>query len=133
MLVTTLKDGSHRTGLLVGEANARRYFSKRSASIELQLDDLHIQCKLEPDFWKGRPEIHDPRLSGWLEFKAGRRESGREPMQLAMVRCGADTFVVRPQAAKAYQAFGAEVMLPVQRESRFSMESEMEVEARSVA
>jgi hypothetical protein len=133
MLVTTLKDGSYRTGLLIGEANARRYFPRSLSSIELQLDDLHIQCALEPDFWRGRPEIHDPRLSGWLEFKAGRAPSGHGPMQLAMVRSGADKFVVRTSAAQSSQAYGAEVMLPVHRESRFSIESERDLETRSVA
>jgi hypothetical protein len=131
MLVTAYKDSSQRTRLLIGKANARRYFRKRSSSIELQLDDLHIQCTLDPDFWEGRPEIHDPRLSGWLEFKVARRGSGRELMQLALLPSGADKFVLRPQAA--YQAFGAEIALPVKRESCLSADGRAELQARSVA
>ena len=109
MLVTTYRDGSAGIGLLIGEANARRYFHKRASSIELQLDGLQIQCALEPDFWQGRPQIYDSRLSLWLQFKAGRESDGRKPMVLALVPTGGDTFVLRPEAAPAYQAFGAEI------------------------
>jgi hypothetical protein len=98
MLVTTYKDGRARTGLLIGEANVRRYFRKPTGSIELRLDDLNIRCTLDPDFWNGRPQIHDPRLSVWLEYKAGRRPGGRQPMHVSLVPSGADTFVVRPAA-----------------------------------
>ena len=133
MLVTAYRDGSHRTGLLIGEANARRYFRKRSLRVDLQLDHLHIQCKLEPDFWNGRPEIHDPRLSLWLEFKAGRGRNGREPMQFAMEPLGAGKFAVQPIASQDYHAFGAEVMLPVRGEAECSMHSERQLRARSVA
>ena len=65
MLVKTYRDGLARTGLHIGEANARLYFSRRATSIELRLDDLHIQCALGPDFWRGRPEIHDARLEAF--------------------------------------------------------------------
>lgn len=113
MLVTAYRDGRARTGLMVGEANARRFFRKRSSSIELRLDDLRIECTLQPDFWLGRPEIHDPRLSLWLEFKAGR---SRHPMQLSMVPSGANTFVVRPES-KRDEGFGLEIALLPQPEA----------------
>lgn len=112
MLVKTYKDGHDQTGLLIGEANARRYFSRRKPCIELHLDDLHIQCTLSPDFWQGHPEIHDPRLSGWLEFKIARRASAREPIFLNMVPAGADSFVVRPPSEKQPESFGADVTRP---------------------
>jgi hypothetical protein len=130
MLVTTYRDGRARTGLMVGEANARRYFRKRSSLIELRLDDLHIQCTLEPDFWQGHPEIHDPRLSVWLEFKAGRGLTGRQPMQMSMVPSGANTYVVRPEARRA-EALAAEItMLPSPDTDIFDIP---ELETRSVA
>jgi hypothetical protein len=112
MLVRIYKDGSDRTGLHIGEANARRYFSRRKPSIELRLDDLHIRCTLSPDFWHGRPEIHDSRLSGWLEFKIGRRAAGREPMLLSMVPSGSGSFEVRPHSAKHPESFGADIARP---------------------
>ena len=112
MLVKTYRDGHDRTGLHIGEANARRYFSRRKPSIELRLDDLRIRCTLPADFWHGHPEIHDPRLSGWLEFKVGRRASGREPILLSMIPSGADTFVVRPHTAREAESFGADVSHP---------------------
>ena len=85
MLVKTHRDGRDHLGLDIGTANARRYFRKRTPTIDLRLDDLEIQCPLPPDFWEGRPEIHDPRLSEWLEFKVGGGRSGRDPMLLTMV------------------------------------------------
>lgn len=113
MLVRTYKDGPDRTGLHIGEANARRYFSRRKPSIELRLDDLHIQCTLPPEFWQGHPEIHDPRLSVWLEFKIGRRAvTSREPIFLTLVPQGSDSFVVRPFSSKKPESFGAEVNQP---------------------
>ena len=112
MLVKTYNDGLSRTGLHIGEANALRYFSRLKPSIELRLDDLHIQCTLTPDFWQGRPEIDDPRLSEWLQFKLARRSAAGEPILLTLVPSGTGTFVLRPQPESRYEAFGAEVSLP---------------------
>ncbi len=111
MIVKTQRNGNDRTGLLVGEANVRRYFRKEMRSIDLRLDDLRIQCTLSPDFWGGRPEIHDPRLSEWLEFKVGRSFRGREPL-LSMVPTGADTFVITSKPTHRNKAFGAETPSP---------------------
>jgi hypothetical protein len=131
MLVTTYRDGTAHTGLLVGEADARRYFPNREGSIELQLDGLEIQCALEPDFWKGRPRISDPRLSVWLEFKVGRGRFGRHPMVMSLVPAGAGKFVLRPEATPVFQAFGADVALLPQPES--GVFDSLELESRSVA
>ena len=109
MVVKTYRDGPDRRGLHIGRSNARRYFRRHAHSIDLKLDDLQIQCTLSPDFWDKRPEIHDPRLSEWLEFKVGRRGTNREPMLLTMTPSGADTFVVTPKAGKNNEHFGAEI------------------------
>ena len=69
MVVKTQIRGREVTGLHVGARNARRYFSQQTSIIELQLDDLNIQCGLSPEFWQGQPEIHDPRLCEWLDFR----------------------------------------------------------------
>jgi len=111
MVVKTQRDEWDRTGLHIGIANVHRYFRKRVHAIDLMLDHLQIQCTLSPDFWHGRPEIHDPRLSEWLDFKAGYGPKGREPMLLTMVRCGADTFVVKPKSAARQGAFGEEISM----------------------
>jgi hypothetical protein len=109
MLVKTYRDGRQCTGLHIGEANARRYFSKQTPCIELKLDDLRIQCTLGENFWQGRPEIHDVRLSEWLEFKTGRRRPGRETIYFSLVPSGPGAFVLRPPATAQYDAFGSEV------------------------
>ena len=137
MLVKTYRDGLARTGLHIGEANARRYFSRRAPSIELQLDDLHIQCALDPDFWHGRPEIHDPRLSVWLEFKVARRAKGRDPILLTLVPAGSNTFVVRPETDARLEAFGADIAHPrkahAHAEDALPPSSEPALAERSVA
>jgi hypothetical protein len=108
MVVKTQRDGRDQTGLHIGAANVRRHFRKGAQVIDLMLDHLRIQCTLSPEFWQGRPEIHDPRLSGWLEFKVGRGRAFRAPTQLTMVRSGIDTFVVKPKPGAKQTASGKE-------------------------
>jgi hypothetical protein len=96
MVVTSLCSGHRVTGLYVGAYNVRRYFPKRVSTIELQLDHLRIACGLEPDFWNGHPEIHDPRLCLWLESKQFQRKESRSPMLLAMMPAGEHSFTLGP-------------------------------------
>ena len=134
MRVKTYRDELARTGLQVGEANVHRYFSKRSPCIELRLDDLHIQCTLGADFWNGSPQIHDPRLSGWLEFKAGRR-GGRDSISVILIPLEPGAFIVRPATQMDQEAFGADVSKPrkVRSESRLAFEGAPAFEELSVA
>ncbi len=136
MLVKIYKDRRDRICLHIGEANARRYFSRLKPSIELKLDDLRIRCTLPPDFWQGCPDIQDPRLSGWLEFKVGRRAAAGEPSVLSMVPSGGgETFVVRPHRGNQPESFGAEVTRSrhVQSEHMFGCETVRSIEVQSVA
>jgi len=96
MVVRTQSKGRGIIGLHVGAANVSRYFPKTTSVVELQLDHLQIQCGLTPDFWQGHPEIHDPRLSAWLESKNLRgRSDHRSPLLLAMVPTGDNSFMLR--------------------------------------
>jgi len=96
MVVKTKSKGLGVIGLHVGTDNVRRYFPKRVAVIELQLDHLQIQCGLAPDFWRGQPEIHDPRLCAWLESKHFHRMPDRTPIPLSMVPAGDNSFRLLP-------------------------------------
>ncbi len=96
MVVKTHSKGHRVTGLHVGNSNVRRYFPKDMAVIELQLDHLQIQCGLDPDFWEGQPEIHDPRLCAWLESKHFRGRPDRTPIPLAMIPAGNNSFRLQP-------------------------------------
>ncbi len=96
MVVKTQCKGHEVTGLRVGATNARRYFPRDTAAIELQLDHLRIECRLPPDFWDGQPEIHDPRLCLWLESKQFRDDSWRIPIRLAMIPVGENSFRLGP-------------------------------------
>jgi len=93
MVVTSVCIGHHVTGLYVGARNMHRYFPKSVTEIELQLDQLRIQCGLSPDFWQDQPEIHDPRLCIWLESKQ-RNEKANASVPLAMNRSGKNTFIL---------------------------------------
>jgi hypothetical protein len=99
MVVTTQSKGRGVTGLNVGTSNAQRYFPKEVSSIEIQLDHLQIQCRLSPDFWKGQPEIYDPRLCAWLEAKHFHPRAGRPPVPLALIPSGKNTYQLRPVAS----------------------------------
>ncbi len=69
-------------GLHIGIVNAKQYFPRDVELVELELDHLRIACPLDASFWQDRPEIHDFRLSSWLESK---RNSGKLASQAAPV------------------------------------------------
>jgi hypothetical protein len=64
--------------------------------VELQLEDLRIECALGPEFWKDQPEIHDPRLCEWLDFKTCRVKGERDPLPFVMTPLGPNSFRLRP-------------------------------------
>ena len=94
MVVKTQYEGFRISGLYVGVNNVRRYFSKRSPVVELQLDHLQIQCGLTAGFWKGQPEIHDHRLCEWLESKRFHEKPCSTPVLLALIPFGKNSFKV---------------------------------------
>ena len=96
MVVKTHCKGRVVTGLHVGVSNVRRYFPRSIAVIELQLDHLRIQCPLAPDFWQGQPEIHDPRLCAWLESKNFHTKPYLDPIPMAMIPSGKNSFRLQP-------------------------------------
>jgi hypothetical protein len=96
MVVKTQSRGLGITGLHVGASNVRRYFPKNISSIELQLDHLQIQCGLKPTFWRGEPEIFDPRLCAWLEARHMHARLDRTPVPLAMIPAGKNSYRLQP-------------------------------------
>jgi hypothetical protein len=96
MVVRSQSNGHRITGLYVGVNNVRRYFPKKVETIDLELDHLRIQCGLQPHFWKGQPEIHDPRLCEWLESKQFQGKGCRTSMPLAMIPSGEHSFTLGP-------------------------------------
>ena len=92
MVVKAQYDGRRVSGLYIGVNNVRRYFSKRAAAIEFQLDHLRIECGLAPRFWDGQPEIHDPRLCEWLASKNLHDLPCRTAVPLVMIPSGKNSF-----------------------------------------
>jgi hypothetical protein len=98
MVVKPQSNGHRFTGIYIGVNNVRRYFPRRIAAIDLQIDHLRIRCGLAPGFWHGDPEIRDSRLSDWLELKQLQGAGNRSSMPLAMTRSGEDCFILGPAA-----------------------------------
>ena len=102
MVVKTQCKGCEVTGLHVGAKNVRRYFPKDIGVVELLLDHLQIQCGLAPEFWQDQPEIHDPRLCLWLDFKVLRgRQRGEQVVPLSMIPAGKNSFRLCPTSSNA--------------------------------
>jgi hypothetical protein len=99
MVVRTQSNGPETIGLHVGTGNARRHFPRSVEAVELELDDLHIQCRLPQSFWNGHPEIFDPRLCEWLKFKVLRQRRNHNPIALHMVQSGTNTFTLQSIAS----------------------------------
>ena len=79
-------------GLHIGEVNVSQYFPRGLQIVELELDHLRISCTLEPDFWLDRPEIHDYRLSSWLELKRNSGKLASHSAPVALIPCGVSAF-----------------------------------------
>jgi len=108
MMVKTQLRGREVTGLRVGSRNVRRYFPKSVRVIELQLDHLEIQCGLSPEFWRGEPEIHDPRLCVWLNSKVIHGGGAHKDLRLAMTPAGNNAFRLRQSNGKEDGMFSME-------------------------
>jgi hypothetical protein len=114
MVVKTHRTGRKLTGVEVGASNVRRYFPPDIAEVELLLDHLQIQCGLEPSFWKGEPEIHDPRLCAWLEAINFHGRPSDPPIPLALIPSGKNCFRLRPLARRSQPASKAS-FIPISR------------------
>jgi hypothetical protein len=109
MVVKSQRTGHRITGLYVGVNNVRRYFPKNVESIDLELDHLRIQCGLQPHFWKGQPEIHDPRLCDWLELK---QLQGKGCSAMALIPSGEHSFTLGPAPLNGPSVNGPSVSGP---------------------
>jgi hypothetical protein len=81
-----------RMGLHIGVSNVQEYFPRQVDSVELELDHLCIVCSLDSSFWEDRPEIHDLRLSTWLESKKLGGKIPAAPAPIALIPSGQYTF-----------------------------------------
>lgn len=113
MVVRTQCDGREVVGLYIGTRNARRKFPKDIRDIELILGHLHIHCELTPEFWRGRPEIRDSRLSDWLESRIFHGRRRRTPVPLAMLPSGKNAFRLQTIKLPAASANGLGRIGPV--------------------
>jgi hypothetical protein len=79
-------------GLHIGASNVQEHFPRDVTLVELELDHLCIACTLEPAFWQDRPEIHDCRLSSWLESKRNSGKLASQAAPVAMIPSGKYSF-----------------------------------------
>ncbi len=111
MIARMQNTGHLVTGIRIGRSNARRYFPDGTKAIDLKLDDLRIQCELKASFWRGSPEICDPRLCAWLEAKFLGRNLPASPAPLEIVKTG-DCYqlhLFKARENKGYAGFGLSV------------------------
>ena len=95
MVVTTQDRHPGQTGAMglhVGASNVQEYFPREMETIELELDHLRIACDLDASFWQDRPEIHDMRLSSWLESKRNSGKLASQGAPVALIPCGEYAF-----------------------------------------
>jgi hypothetical protein len=79
----------------MGVENDQRFFPESISEIDLHLGHLQIRCSLNPEFWRGQPEIFDERLSAWLESKYLHGKRDKTLIRLAMVPIGIGTNIFR--------------------------------------
>ena len=107
MVVRTQCEGRKVTGLYIGARNVRRNFPRQIAAIEVELGHLHIRCELKPVFWRGQPEIRDPRLCAWLESRLYHQRPCRTPLPLALITSGKNAFKLKPFGLPSIASVGA--------------------------
>jgi hypothetical protein len=86
------RSGFGSVGLHIGSVNVQQYFPRNVKQVELELDHLRIVCSLDGSFWEDRPEIHDLRLSSWLESKRNSGKLGPHASPVAMIPSGEFSF-----------------------------------------
>jgi hypothetical protein len=100
MIVEAQSKGYDRCGLYVGAENVRLYFPRNLSTVEFNLGHLKIECRLNPDFWQGQPEIDDPRLGAWLETKLMHSSRNRSSVRLSMIPTGENAYRLQPATAE---------------------------------
>lgn len=88
MIVTMqIKDHSI-TGIRIGRSDSKRTLPPGIKKLDLQLDDLRIQCDLQAGTGRARAEISDPRLAAWLQEKFYWQKLPLTPVPLELVKSG---------------------------------------------
>ena len=129
-------------GLHIGAINVQQYFPHRVDQVELELDHLCIVCPLEPSFWEDRPEIHDLRLSSWLESKRSSGKLGAHAAPVAMIPSGKHSFrlqlIVKDESDHSLTGnppvvYVSQVPSPLEAVDRRKHDSERKPDRRKVA
>ena len=100
MVVYTRGKQDGITSLQIGGGNVKEYFSPEVHLIELELDQVQILCPVEPAFWEDQPEIHDQRLSSWLQAKCSTGKLAMRSSPIALVPSGRNAFRLEPMSAE---------------------------------
>lgn len=128
-------------GLHIGTVNVQQYFPHRVDQVELELDHLCIVCPLEPSFWEDRPEIHDLRLSSWLESKRSSGKLGAHAAPVAMIPSGKHSFrlqlIVKDETDRSLTsnpvAYVSQIASPLAAVDRRKHDTERKPDRRKVA
>jgi len=100
MVVYTRAKVDGVTSLQIGGGNVKEYFSPDVRMIELELDQVRILCPVEPTLSEDRPEIHDRRLSCWLQAKCSTGKLAMRTSPIALIPSGENVFRLEPMSAE---------------------------------
>lgn len=96
MIVRMQDRGRGVTSLRIGARNVKRYFTRTVPTVDLDLENVQIQCELGQGFWRDQPEIVDPRLCAWLTAKNSKWKADGDRVVLAMLPAGTNSFRIQP-------------------------------------
>jgi hypothetical protein len=83
-------------GIRVGKENAERYFSKKWANIEVDIDGQFHSFGLSETFWKDCPEFRGAVIKHWLSKRALSPWPKGQPPKVELTPLGGNRFRLSP-------------------------------------
>lgn len=90
MEARTWKGGTY--GVRVGKENARRFFDKSWAKIEVKIDEKFHPFRLSPTFWTTCPEFRGEPIANWLKTNGLDTWPDRKPHRMILKPLGQNRF-----------------------------------------
>ena len=81
-------------GVRVGKENARRFFDRSWASIEVRIDGTFHLFRLSSTFWTTCPEFRDGPIPNWLKTNGLEKWPKGKPHRLTLKPLGENRFLL---------------------------------------
>lgn len=109
MIVTLQSKGQSITGIRIETSDAQRLFPPGLKSVDLELDDLRIRCRVLADSRHHQAEISDPRLTAWLGEKLYWQGWPGTSVPVEMLKCRDGYRLQLPAPRRRRPGFGLNV------------------------